>query len=41
MILLRPQMTKPQIQPLLEDNNLDVWNLNRDESSILDLLFDI
>ena len=25
---LRPQLIEPRIQTLLEDNNLDLWNLN-------------
>ena len=41
MILLRPQMTKPQIQTLLEEDNLDVRNLNSAVSIILELLFAI
>ena len=32
-------MTKPRMQTLLEDNNLDVWNLIWAVSIILDLLF--
>ena len=28
IIFLRHQMTNPQIQTLLEDNNVDMWNLN-------------
>ena len=28
IILLRPQLIEPRIQTLLEDDNLDVWNLN-------------
>ena len=34
-------MTKPQIQTLLEDDNLHLWNLNSAVSIILDLLFAI
>ena len=40
ILLPRPQMTKPRIQTLLEDNNLDVCNLNCwAVSNSLDLLF--
>ena len=28
ILLLRYLMIKPRIQTLLEDNNLDMWNLN-------------
>ena len=41
VILLRLQLIEPRIQPLVEDNKLDLWNLNWAVSMILDLLFAI
>ena len=35
IILLGPQMTQQRIQTVLEDDNLDVWNLNSAVSIIL------
>ena len=41
IILLKSQLIEPRIQPLVEDNTLDLWNLNWAVSMILDLLFAI
>jgi len=41
MILLGPQVTKQRIRTLLEDNNLDLWNLNCAVSIVIDLVFAI